>query len=111
MVNTRTTDADTPKPDGGVDYRTVKAWFQQCRDLAAAIEVQKQKIQRIRDVAEKCTQSLSPAYAGQMWSTDESNGDAWPWLRYGTSFLTCRVYNMHKKTQRDFGRGQLFSSL
>ena len=64
MVNTRTTDADTPKPDGGVDYRTVKAWFQQCRDLAAAIEVQKQKIQRIRDVAEKCTQSLSGMPAG-----------------------------------------------
>lgn len=64
MVNTRTTDADTPKSDSGVDYRTVKAWFQQCRDLAAAIEVQKQKIQRIWDVAEKCTQSLSGMPAG-----------------------------------------------
>lgn len=52
MTRTWTPDTDTPKPDGGVDYRTVKAWFQQCRDLAAAIEVQKQKIQRIRDVAE-----------------------------------------------------------
>lgn len=43
MTHTRIPDSDTPKPDGGVDYRTVKAWFQQCRDLAAAIEVQKQK--------------------------------------------------------------------
>ena len=184
MTRTWTPDTDTPKPDGGVDYRTVKAWFQQCRDLAAAIEVQKQKIQRIRDVAEKCTQSLSgmPAgggtgdkvgfaveqldterrqlqrmetdlcnlrveatrraycliaepecaeaicdhyvigkshkeiakevgVGGQMWSTGESNADAWLWPRYGTSFLTCKVYNMHKKTQHDFGRGQLFSSL
>lgn len=64
MTHTRIPDSDTPKPDGGVDYRTVKAWFQQCRDLAAAIEVQKQKIQRIRDVAEKCTQSLSGMPAG-----------------------------------------------
>jgi hypothetical protein len=43
----------------GVDYRTVKAWFQQCRDLAEQVEAQKQKIQRIRDTAEKCTQSMS----------------------------------------------------
>lgn len=64
MIHTRTPDTDTPKPDSCADYRTVKAWFQQCRDLAAAIEVQKQKIQRIRDVAEKCTQSLSGMPAG-----------------------------------------------
>lgn len=41
------------------DYKTVKAWFQQCRDGAAAVKAQKQKIQRIRDAAEKCTQSLN----------------------------------------------------
>lgn len=64
MTHTRTSDTDTPKHDSGVDYRAVKAWFQQCRDLEAAIEVQKQKIQRIRDVAEKCTQSLSGMPAG-----------------------------------------------
>ena len=64
MIHTWIPDSDTPKPDIGVDYRTVKAWFQQCRDLAAAIETQKQKIQRIRDVAEKCTQSLSVMPAG-----------------------------------------------
>ena len=43
----------------GVDFRDVKAWFQQCRDGAAAVKAQKQKIQRIRDAAEKCTQSLN----------------------------------------------------
>ena len=57
MIRTWIPDSDTPKPDIGADYQTVKAWFQQCRDLAAAIEVQKQKIQRIRDVAEKCTRT------------------------------------------------------
>ena len=48
MTHTWTPETDTSKPDSGVDYRTVKTWFQQCRDLAAAIEIQKQKIQRIR---------------------------------------------------------------
>ena len=47
MIRRWTPDTDAPKPDNGADYQTVKAWFQQCRDLAAAIEVQKQKIQRI----------------------------------------------------------------
>ena len=42
-----------------IDYHIVKAWFQQCRNLADAIEQQKQKIQRIRDIAEKTTPSLS----------------------------------------------------
>ena len=46
MIRTWTPESETPTPPGAVDYRTVKAWFQQCRDLAAAIEVQKQKIQR-----------------------------------------------------------------
>lgn len=64
MIQTLTPDTETPKSDSCADYQTVKAWFQQCRDLAAAIEVQKQKMQRIRDVAEKCTQSLSGMPAG-----------------------------------------------
>lgn len=64
MTLTLTPESDTQKPPESADYQTVKAWFQQCRDLAAAIEVQKQKIQRIRDVAEKCTQSLSGMPAG-----------------------------------------------
>ena len=46
------------------DYRTVKAWFQQCRDLADEVEQQKQKIQRIRDVAEKITPSMSGMPSG-----------------------------------------------
>ena len=49
---------DTNKPETP-NYRTVRAWFQQCRDLAEQVEAQKQKIQRIRDTAEKCTQSMS----------------------------------------------------
>lgn len=58
MIRTWTPESDEPKP-GKADYRTVKAWFQQCRTLAAAVEAQREKIQRIRDVAGKCTQSLS----------------------------------------------------
>ncbi|MFR5849620.1 MAG: hypothetical protein ACLUFD_08515 [Faecalibacterium sp.] len=64
MTRTWIPDTDTPKTDGGADYRTVKAWFQQCRDLAEQVEAQKQKIQRIRDTAEKCTQSMSGMPAG-----------------------------------------------
>lgn len=56
MIQTWTPETD--KPDSP-DYRTVKAWFQQCRDLAAQIKTQKQKIGRIRDTAEKCTQSMN----------------------------------------------------
>lgn len=59
MIRTWTPESDAPKPPAGPDYRTVKAWFQQCRTLAAAVEAQREKIQRIRDVAGKCTQNLS----------------------------------------------------
>ena len=59
MIRTWTPESEAPTPLGAVDYRTVKAWFQQCRDLAEQAEAQKQKIQRIRDTAEKCTQSMS----------------------------------------------------
>ena len=56
------------------DYKTVKAWFQQCRDDAAAVKAQKQKIQRIRDAAEKCTQSLNGMPTGG--SSGDKVGDA-----------------------------------
>lgn len=59
MTRTWTPESEQPKPSTGVDYHEVKAWFQQCRDLAEQVEAQKQKIQRIRDTAEKCTQSMS----------------------------------------------------
>lgn len=59
MTRTWTPESEQPKPRTGVDYHTVKAWFQQCRDLATAVEAQKQKIQRIREVAEKTTPSLN----------------------------------------------------
>lgn len=59
MTRTWIPESEQPKPRTGVDYREVKAWFQQCRDLAEQVEDQKQKIQRIRDITEKCTQSIS----------------------------------------------------
>lgn len=59
MIRTWTPESETQAPRDGPDYRTVKAWFQQCRTLAAAVDAQREKIQRIRDVAGKCTQSLS----------------------------------------------------
>lgn len=59
MTRTWTPEIEQSKPRTGVDYHTVKAWFQQCRDMAAAVEAQKQKIQRIREAAEKTTPSLN----------------------------------------------------
>ena len=58
MIRRWTPEDDTPKPDS-TDYHTVKAWFQECRDLTIQIEAQNQKITRIRDLSEKCTQGLS----------------------------------------------------
>lgn len=59
MVNTRTTDTDTPRPDSGVDYQTVKAWFQQCRDGEKAIAVQRAKIAQLRLLAAHITPSMT----------------------------------------------------
>ena len=58
-IRTWTPESEAQAPRDGPDYRTVKAWFQQCRTLAAAVDAQREKIQRIRDVAGKCTQNLS----------------------------------------------------
>ena len=71
MIQTWTPDTNEPELP---DYRTVKAWFQQCRDMAAAVEAQKQKIQRIRDAAEKCTQNLNGMPTGG--SSGDKVGDA-----------------------------------
>lgn len=46
MTHTWTPDTDTPKPDSGADYQTVKAWFQQCRDGQKAVEAQRAKLHR-----------------------------------------------------------------
>lgn len=59
MIRTWTPESEQPSPGPVVDYHTVKAWFQQCRDKTAAIRAQRQKLQRIRDIAEKTTPSLS----------------------------------------------------
>lgn len=59
MIRTWTPENEAPTPPGGTDYRTVKAWFQRCRDLAMEVDVQKQKIDRIREAAEKMTPSMN----------------------------------------------------
>lgn len=58
MIRTWTPESDEPKP-GEVDYRTVKAWFQQCRDLADEIDNIQLEVQRLLDNATKCTASMS----------------------------------------------------
>lgn len=57
MIRSWTPEDDIKPSQPG--YKVVKAWFQQCRTLASQINAQKQKIQRIRDLSEKCTQNLS----------------------------------------------------
>lgn len=64
MIQSWTPESEQPKPRTGVDYHEVKAWFQQCRDMAKAVEAQKRKIQRIREVAEKTTPSLNGMPSG-----------------------------------------------
>lgn len=59
MIQSWTPESEQPKTRTGVDYHTVKAWFQQCRDMAAAVEAQRQKIDRIRAIAEKITPSMT----------------------------------------------------
>ena len=59
MIRTWTPESETPTPPGEVDYRVVKAWFQQCRDQAAVVDAQRRKIERIRELSEKTTPSLS----------------------------------------------------
>lgn len=59
MIRTWTPDTDTPKPDGGADYQTVKAWFQQCRDGQKAVEAQRAKIAQIRLLASHITPSMT----------------------------------------------------
>ena len=59
MIQTWTTDTGTPRQPEEPGYKVVKAWFQKCRDDAAAVEAQKQKIQRLRDIASKTTPSMT----------------------------------------------------
>lgn len=59
MIQTWTTDTGTPCQPEEPGYKVVKAWFQKCRDDAAAVEAQKQKIQRLRDIASKTTPSMT----------------------------------------------------
>lgn len=59
MIRTWTPESDAPRPEEEPSYKAVKAWFQQCRNGAVAVEAQQQKIQCIRDVSEKITPSMS----------------------------------------------------
>lgn len=59
MIRTWTPESETPTQPDAVDYRTVKAWFQQCRDGAACVKAQKRKIDRIRELSEKTTPSMT----------------------------------------------------
>lgn len=59
MIRTWTPESEQSAPTGAVDYHTVKAWFQQCRDLADEIDNIQLEVQRLRDNATKCTASMS----------------------------------------------------
>ena len=59
MIRRWIPDTETPKPDGGADYQTVKAWFQQCRDGQKAVEAQRAKIAQIRLLASHITPSMT----------------------------------------------------
>lgn len=95
MTHTRIPDSDTPKPDGGVDYRTVKAWFQQCRDLAAAIEVQKQKY------------SVSGTWPKMH---PEPERDACGWWQWGQGGIRCRAAGHRAPTASEDGDGPVQSA-
>lgn len=59
MTRTWTPDTDTPKPDGGVDYHTVKAWFEQLRAMDDRIDRIQLDIRQAHDRATKCTASMT----------------------------------------------------
>lgn len=59
MIRTWTPEREKKIQPGEADYRVVKAWFQQCRDGAACVEAQKRKIDRIRELSEKTTPSMT----------------------------------------------------
>lgn len=58
MICTWTPENDAPKTSG-TDYHTVKAWFQQLRDLDDEIGRTQMEIQQAHDNATKCTASMS----------------------------------------------------
>lgn len=92
MIRTWIPDSDTPKPDIGADYQTVKAWFQQCRDLAAAIEVQKQKYS-----ASGTWPKMHP----------EPERDACGWWQWGQGGLRCRAAGHRTPTASEDGDGSV----
>nr|DAW68202.1 MAG TPA: hypothetical protein [Caudoviricetes sp.] len=59
MTSTWIPDTDTPKPGDGVDYHTVKEWFQQCRDGEKAVAIQRAKIAQLRILTTHITPSMT----------------------------------------------------
>lgn len=66
MIQSWTPESEKPKPRTGVDYHTVKAWFQQLRDMDDKIDTIQLKILQDHDDATKCTASMNgmPSSAG-----------------------------------------------
>lgn len=59
MTHTWTPDTDTTKPNSGVDYHTVKAWFKQLRTMDDRIDRIQLDIRQAHDKATKCTASMT----------------------------------------------------
>nr|DAF65529.1 MAG TPA: nuclear pore complex protein [Caudoviricetes sp.] len=59
MIRTYIPDTDTPKPDSGVDYHTVKSWFKQLRAMDDRIDRIQLDIRQAHDKATKCTASMT----------------------------------------------------
>lgn len=63
MIRTRIPDTDTPKPDSGVGYRTVKAWFQQYHDL-------------VTEMLETAIRRVGNEYADMLFEYDQQRREA-----------------------------------
>ena len=95
MIRTWTPESETPTPPGGVDYRTVKAWFQQCRDLAALSKSKSKKYN-----ASGTRQKNAP----------EPERDACRWWQWGQGGLCCRAAGHRAPTTSKDGDGPVQSA-
>lgn len=57
MIRSWTPEDDAKPSQPG--YKAVKAWFQQCRDDAKAVEMQRAKIEKLKNRATKTTPSMT----------------------------------------------------
>ena len=63
MTQKWTLETDTPKPDSGVGYRTVKAWFQQYHDL-------------VTEMLETAIRRVGNEYADMLFEYDQQRREA-----------------------------------